>query len=54
MRMSESNMGSLLVLTIQPLEEGRVVGLNIGHDFALQQFQCCDAAKYNLHGFGKE
>jgi hypothetical protein len=54
MRMSESNMGSLLVLTIQLLEESLIVGLNIGQGFALQQFQCCDAAKYNMHGFGKE
>jgi hypothetical protein len=29
MRMSESNMGSLLVLTIQPLEEGLIVEVNI-------------------------
>jgi hypothetical protein len=54
MRMSESNMGSLLVLTIQPLEEGLIVAGNIGQAFALQQFQCCDAARFNMHGFGKE
>jgi hypothetical protein len=45
MRMSESNMGSLLVLTIQPLEESRIVKTNIGQRLAMQQFQCCDAAK---------
>ena len=22
--------------------------------FALQQLQCCDAARFNMHGFGKE
>jgi hypothetical protein len=54
MRMSESNMGSLLVLTIQLLEESFIVGLNIRHDFAPQQFQCCDAARFNMHGFDKE
>jgi hypothetical protein len=47
-------MGSLLVLTIQPLEAGFIVPMNIGHALALQQFQCCDAAKFNMHGFGKE
>jgi hypothetical protein len=47
-------MGSLLVLAIQPLEEGLIVTANIGHAFALQQFQWCDAAKSKLHGFGKE
>jgi hypothetical protein len=52
--MSESNMGSLLVLTIQPLEEGLIVGTNIGDAFALQQFQCCGAARFIMHGSGKE
>jgi hypothetical protein len=47
-------MGNLLVLTIQPLGEGLLATGNIGHDLALQQFQCCDAAKFKLHGFGKK
>jgi hypothetical protein len=47
-------MGSLLVLTIQPLEESLIVAPNIGDAFALQQFQCCDAARFKLHGFSKE
>jgi hypothetical protein len=47
-------MGSLLVLTIQPLEEDLIVAANIEDAFAPQQFQCCDAARFNMHGFGKE
>jgi hypothetical protein len=47
-------MGILLVLTIQPLEEGFVAAVNIGHDFAVQQFQCCYAARFYMHGCGKE
>jgi hypothetical protein len=47
-------MGILLVLTIQPLEKGSIAAVNIGHDFAVQHFQCCYAAKLNMHGCGKE
>jgi hypothetical protein len=47
-------MGSLLVFAIQPLEEGLIAATNIGYAFALQQFQWCDAAKFNTHGSGKE
>jgi hypothetical protein len=32
------------VVPIQPLEEGLIVEMNIGHDIAVQQFKCCDAA----------
>jgi hypothetical protein len=54
MRMSESNMGNLLVLTIQPLEGSLIVEMNIGQNAAVQEFNCCDAAKCKTHGVGKE
>jgi hypothetical protein len=38
------------VVPIQPLEEGLIVEMNIGHDIAVQQFKCCDAAKPKTHG----
>jgi hypothetical protein len=52
--MSESNMGSLLVLTIQPLEESLIVEMNIEQNGAVQEFNCCDAAKCETHSNGKE
>jgi hypothetical protein len=47
-------MGNLLVSTIQPLEAGRIVEMNIGQNVALQKFLCCDAANRKTHGVGKE
>ena len=52
--MSESNMGSLLVSTIQPLEGSLIVEMNIGRNIALQKFLCCDAANHKMHGMSKK
>jgi hypothetical protein len=52
--MSESNIGNLLVSTIQPLEAGRIVEMNIERNVALQKFLCCDAANRKMHGIGKK
>jgi hypothetical protein len=54
MRMSESNMGSLLAITIQLLKEAFIVEMNIEAYAALQKFQCCDAAKPMVHSGGKK
>jgi hypothetical protein len=40
------------VVTIQPLEESLIVEMNIEQNIAVQQFQCCDAAKPKTHGEG--
>jgi len=45
MRMSESNMGSLLAITIQLLEESLIVGMNVEEHTAVQKFKWCDAAR---------
>jgi hypothetical protein len=47
-------MGSLLVSTIQPLEAGLIVEMNIGRNIALQKFLCCDAANHKMHGISKK
>jgi hypothetical protein len=52
--MSESNIGILLVLTIQLLEGSLIVELNIEQVRPFQEFQCCGAAKCKTHGEGKE
>jgi hypothetical protein len=38
-------MGSLLVLTIQLLEESLIVEVNIEWNAALREIKCCDAAR---------
>jgi hypothetical protein len=54
MRMSESNMGNLLVLTIQLLEGSLIVEVNIGENVAFWQFQCCGAARCKTHSNRKK
>jgi hypothetical protein len=54
MRMSESNIGSLLVFAIQPLEESLIVEMNIEQESTFRQVNCCGAAKYKTHGDRKE
>src|SRR5580698_10387883 len=54
MRMSESNMGNLLVSTIQLLEESLIVEMNIERNIAMQKFLCCGAAKPKMHGKRKK
>jgi hypothetical protein len=54
MRMSESNIGKLLAVTIQPLEGSLIVEMSIEHYAALREFKWCDAARYETHGVGKE
>src|ERR1700712_145456 len=46
--------GSLLVVTIQPLEESLIVEMNIGRYTALQKFRCCGAANLKTHSGGKD
>jgi hypothetical protein len=46
--------GNLLVSTIQPLEAGRIVEMNIERNVALQKLLCCDAANRKTHGIGKK
>jgi hypothetical protein len=52
--MSESNMDSLLVSSIQLLEGSLIVETNIGQCFAMQKFQCCGAANHKMHSLGKK
>lgn len=52
--MSESNMGSLLEVPIQPLEESLIVETNIDEYTAVQKFRCCGAANRKTHGNGDE
>src|SRR5476651_2772226 len=42
--------GSLLVSTIQLLEEASIVEMNIGQDFSFQKIKWCGAAKCCAHG----
>src|ERR1700712_5550232 len=46
--------GSLLVVTIQLLEESLIVEMNIGQYTALQKFRCCGAANLKTHSEGKD
>jgi hypothetical protein len=47
-------MGSLLAITIQPLEGSLIVEMNIGQHTALREIKWCDAAKRKAHGQSKE
>jgi hypothetical protein len=47
-------MGNLLVSTIQLLEAGLIVEMNIGRNAAMQKLLCCDAANRKTHGIGKK
>src|SRR6266404_244582 len=46
--------GSLLVVSIQPLEESLIVEMNIGQHTALRKFRCCGAAKSKTHSADKD